>query len=82
MPNPTPASDLKRQMQRELFRLVLSIVAVDAIAIVMYSLAGMDQRDRTTRLVFTVLWVAATLLVVVPGLRKMKRLRMRLRRGV
>jgi hypothetical protein len=78
-PSPSP-SDLKRQLQRELLRLLLGVIAVHAVAIGVYYLLGFETRGRTARLLFTVAWVAATLAVVVPTIRRIKVLRARARR--
>jgi len=77
----TPSSDLRRSMQRELMWLVLGILVVDAAALGFYFLSGMETRARTPRMAFTIVWLAATLMVVVPRLQRIRALRTRARRG-
>jgi hypothetical protein len=77
--SPRP-SDLKRELQRELLRLVLGVIAVHGIAIGAYYLLGFETRGRTPRLIFMITWVAATLAVVIPTIRRIKVLRARARR--
>jgi hypothetical protein len=72
MPASSRPSDLKRQLQRELLRLVLGVIAVHVVAIGVYYLLGFETRGRTPRLLFTIAWVAATLAVVVPTIRRIK----------
>ena len=76
----TPSSDLRRQLQRELMWLVLLILVVDAAAIGLYYLLGMEERARTPRLIFTIAWLASTLVVVVPRLQRIRALRNEARR--
>jgi len=55
---------------------VALVLAVDAIAIGAYFLAGLGHADPGTRLAFTVLWMVATLLVVLVGLTRIRRARL------
>ena len=75
------SADLKRELQRALVRLILTVVAVDAVAIAAYYLLGLEERDRTARLLFTIVWVAATLAAVLPNVRRMRELRTASRRS-
>ena len=52
------------------------MLAVDAIAIGAYFLAGLRHAAPETRLAFTVLWMVATLLVVLVGLTRIRRARL------
>ena len=62
--------------------LVLLILVVDAAAIGLYYLLGMEDRARTPRLIFTIAWLATTLGVVVPRLQRVRALRNEARRGM
>lgn len=76
-----PSADLRRGIQRTLLRLILSVLAVDAVALAAYYLLGIGGRDRTARLLFTIVWVAATLAAVLPNVRRMRELRTTARRS-
>jgi hypothetical protein len=58
-----------------LFQMVIAVVALDAIAIAIYGVAGLRSAGPNTRLVFTVVWTVATALVVGVGLRRIRRAR-------
>ena len=52
------------------------MLAVDAIAIGAYYVAGIGRAAPGTRLAFTVVWMLATLLVVLVGLTRIRRARL------
>ena len=52
------------------------VLAVDAVAIGTYFLAGIGRAAPGTRLAFTVIWMVATLLVVLVGLTRIRRARL------
>ena len=52
------------------------VLAVDAIAIGAYYVAGIGRAAPGTRLAFTVVWMLATLLVVLVGLTRIRRARL------
>jgi len=52
------------------------VLAVDAIAIGIYFLAGLGRAAPGTRLAFTVIWMVATLLAVLVGLTRIRRARL------
>ena len=58
-----------------LFQMVLGVVVLDALALLIYSLAGLRSAGPNARLVFTVVWTVATALVVGVGLRRIRRSR-------
>jgi hypothetical protein len=58
-----------------LFQMVLAVVALDAVAIAVYSFAGIRTAGPDTRLAFTVIWTVATAIVVGLGLRRIRRAR-------
>jgi hypothetical protein len=55
---------------------VVLVLAVDAIAIGTYFLAGLARAAPGTRLAFTVIWMVATLLAVLVGLTRIRRARL------
>jgi hypothetical protein len=76
----SPSSDLKRQLQRAVFRLVLLVVAVDALALGAYTWLDLAHATRNARFAFMVTWMVATLAVVLPTLWQVRVLRDRARR--
>jgi nitric oxide reductase large subunit len=52
------------------------VLAVDALAIGTYYVAGIGRAAPGTRLAFTVVWMLATLLVVLVGLTRIRRARL------
>ena len=62
-------------MRRQLAVLVGLVLAVDAVFLGIYVLAGMSRASAGGRLAFTLLWTAATLAVVVPRLSRIRALR-------
>jgi type VI protein secretion system component VasK len=56
-------------------QLVVGIVALDAVFIGVHYLAGMRTAPQATRLVFTGIWTALTLVVVLVGLARVRRAR-------
>jgi fumarate reductase subunit D len=70
-----PSSDLKRQLQRAVFRLVLLVVVVDALALGAYRSLDLAHATRDARFAFTVAWMVATLAVVLPTLWRVRVLR-------
>ena len=56
--------------------LVALVLAVDAIAIGTFYLAGIGRAAPGTRLAFTVIWMVATLVVALVGLTRIRRARL------
>ena len=52
------------------------VLAVDAVAIGAYFVGGIGRAAPGTRLAFTVVWMLATLLVVLVGLTRIRRARL------
>ena len=63
--------------RRHLFTMVVSVVALDAVAIALYYLAGLADAGAGVRNAFTVAWTVATLVVVGMGLGRVRRERHR-----
>lgn len=80
MPTGPRVSDLKRQLQRAVFRLVLLIVAIDALALGAYRWFDLAHATRNARFAFTVGWMIVTLAVVLPTLWHVRVLRDQARR--
>ena len=52
------------------------VLGVDAAALAVYFLAGLAHAAPATRLGFTAVWTAATLVVVLVGLTRIRRARL------
>ena len=55
--------------------LVVLVLAVDAIAVAVWLLAGIRHAGPQAQLLFTVAWTVSTLAVVIVSLRKIRLLR-------
>ncbi len=71
--SPNPA------LRSAVLRLVLSIVALDAIAIAVYYLADIDRRPLSVQYPFLGAWLVLTLVVVLTGLQRVRTARIRRR---
>lgn len=63
--------------RREVLRLVLSVVLVDAAAVVVFFAAGLADATTRARLVFGAVWTLITLIVVLAGLARVRASRIR-----
>lgn len=68
------------ELKRAVLRLVIGVVAVDAIFIAAWLLARMAMRPERQQMMFVAVWTVATLAVVLPSLGAVRRVRTRLRR--
>jgi hypothetical protein len=68
-------------MRRHLLHLVLAVVALDVVALAVRDLAGVDGWPTGRRQLFTVAWVALTLIVVSVFLSRIRAARIRARRA-
>lgn len=68
------------EIRRQLIRLVVGVVVLDAIAIGLFYAFDIPGRPVRTQQIFTVVWTLATLAVVLPLLSRIRALR-RGRRG-
>ena len=72
-------ADGRRPVRRELLRLVLAVVLLDALFIAGYYLFHLERGSSSTRIGYTAAWTVVTLLVVLRGLTRLRRLRARRR---
>lgn len=70
------------QLRKAVIRLVLSVVLLDAGFITLWLAGGIALRPERQRWIFVGLWTAATLVVVLVGLTRVKKARAALRRGI
>lgn len=68
-------------VRRHLLHLVLGVVALDTVAIAVYRLAGVERWPAGRQQLFTVAWVALTLVVVSVFLSRIRTARIRARRA-
>jgi hypothetical protein len=68
-------------VRREVLVLVGLVLAVDAAFIAGYYVAGVGRATSALKIGYTVLWTAATLLVVLRGLHRVRAERIRRRRA-
>ena len=64
-------------VRREVLGLVGVVLLVDAIFAAAYFVAGIARARDGTKLAFTAVWTVATLLVVIRGLARIRRTRVR-----
>ncbi len=62
-------------MRRQLLIMVALVVVVDTIAIAIFHLAHIDRASDNTRTAFVAVWTLIVLMVVLPGLRRIRRAR-------
>jgi uncharacterized membrane protein YpjA len=70
-------ADGRRPVRRELLRLVLAVVLLDAVFIAGYYLSQLEHGSRPLRIGYTAAWTAVTLIVVLRGLLRIRALRAR-----
>jgi hypothetical protein len=62
-------------VQKEALTLLLMVVAVDAVFIAAYFMAGLRSASSGAKLTFTVVWTLATVAVVIRGLSRIRMVR-------
>ena len=63
--------------RREVLRLVVAVVLVDAAAIAVFFIARLGEGPARARIVFAVAWTLVTLVVVLAGLARVRQSRIR-----
>jgi heme/copper-type cytochrome/quinol oxidase subunit 4 len=61
---------------KALLELILLVAVVDAIFVAAYFLAGIRTASDAVKLVFTVVWTALTLAIVIWGLSRFRKARL------
>ncbi|GLC24157.1 hypothetical protein [Roseisolibacter agri] len=80
MSAPTPPKiTAAPELRRHLLHMVLGVVAVHAIAIALYYALDVEHRPANFRRIFTAVWMVATLPVVLVGLSRVRKARIRAR---
>jgi hypothetical protein len=80
-PTSAPAGSAAPALRRHLLHLVLAVVVLDAAAIVVHRVAGVEGWTSGRQQAFTVGWVAVTLAVVSVFLSRIRATRIRARRA-
>jgi hypothetical protein len=62
-------------------RLVIAVMALDVIAITLYTVLHIDQRSSNVRYAYGAVWVVSTLVVVLRALARIREIRVRNRRA-
>jgi hypothetical protein len=76
---PADMDDRRRALRREVLELVTLVLLVDGAFIGLYYVLGLAAAPGVA-LGYTILWTAATLVVVLRGLGRIRAARLRLRR--
>jgi nitric oxide reductase large subunit len=63
-------------LRREVFVLVGLVLAVDAVFVAVYFLAGVQHSTDTAKVAFTIVWTLLTLGVVLRGLTRIRSARL------
>ena len=61
--------------QRELLRFFLTVVALEVVAIGIFYAAGIEHASKRVRTTYMFAWMAITLVIVLTGLRRVRRAR-------
>ena len=62
-------------VKKEALTLLLMVVAVDAVFIAVYFMAGLRNASSGAKLTFTVVWTLSTVAVVIRGLSRIRMVR-------
>ncbi len=62
----------KREVRKHLMVMVGLILAIDAVAILVYTTLGIEDAPRNRRLIFTSAWTVLSLVVVLNGLYRIR----------
>ena len=65
-------ADSKREVRKHLMIMVGLILAIDAVAIVIFRTLGVEDAPRDRKLLFTGAWTVISLLVVLNGLYRIR----------
>ena len=65
-------ADSKREVRKHLMIMVALILAIDALAILVFMRLGIENAPRDRKLLFTGVWTGLSLLVVLNGLYRIR----------
>lgn len=72
---PDHGADRRSAVRRRLLRLVLAVALVHGLFIAGYHLFRLERGSSSLRIGYTAAWTAVTLLIVVPGLLRIRAMR-------
>ena len=64
--------DPKREVRKHLMVMVALILAIDALAVIVFRAMGLDEASRDRRILFTGAWTLLSLVVVLNGLYRIR----------
>ena len=64
--------DSKREMRKQFMIMVGLILAIDAVAIIVFRTLAIDDAPRDRKILFTGVWTVISLLVVLHGLYRIR----------
>ena len=76
-----PRTSVAPELRRHLLRMVVGVVLLDALFLVLKSRLAVDDWPEQRRLLFTGVWMVATLAIVLPTLASIRATRTRARRA-
>jgi hypothetical protein len=65
-------ADPKREVRKHLMVMVALILAIDAVAILVYTAMGIGEAPRDRKTLFTGVWTVLSLVVVLNGLYRIR----------
>ena len=65
-------ADSKREVRKHLMIMVALILAIDAVAIVVFRAMGIDDAPLDRKMIFTGVWTLLSLLTVLNGLYRIR----------
>jgi hypothetical protein len=65
-------TDSKREVRKQLMVMVALILAIDAVAIVLFAVMGIDDAPRSRKMLFTGAWTLVSVIVVLNGLYRIR----------
>jgi tellurite resistance protein TehA-like permease len=80
VPSADPRAAQRASLRRAVLHLVLGVIALDAVAMAVFYLAGIDHGPSRTRMIFVMAWSIATALLVAVLLRRVRAVRFANRR--
>jgi len=70
-----PRAVRRAALRKATLQLVLGVVVVDAVALAIYYLGGIDRAPDNTRTTFAVIWTVATAITVAVLLKRVRAFR-------
>ena len=80
VPSADPRAAQRASLRRAVLRLVIGVVVLDAVALAIYYLAGIDHAPSRTQTTFVITWSVVTAVLVAFLLRRVRAVRFANRR--